>query len=199
VFRSVEFSEFGALRRALEEVCPRGRWHVRQAARLLAVALSAAALAGCVHDAQGVAASSNTVSSASAVGTASTGKVRTASIEYLRSAGSARAESIASDRVATIGSVTADSPAHSLRSGTKPLIPLPGAALLEKQPQPACDFKSELPDGDDPVITILDYERQCYRHAEIIVRSRLDRLQSSTEETVKAVDKQRLGVRRDEE
>jgi hypothetical protein len=186
---SIEFRELVALRPALDEVCRRGRWYVQPAARLLAVALSAAALAGCVHDAQGVSASSNT---------ASTGKVRTASIEYLRSAGSAagsaHAKNIATDRIAT-GSVTGDSLAHPLRSRTKRLIPRPGGALLEKQPEPACDFKSELPDGDDPVITILDYERQCYRHAEIIVRGRLDRLQSSTGETVKAADRQRPGAR----
>ena len=37
----------------------------------------------------------------------------------------------------------------------------------------------------------LDYERQCYRHAEMIVRSRLQLLQGSVDETIKAVKTQR--------
>jgi hypothetical protein len=37
----------------------------------------------------------------------------------------------------------------------------------------------------------LDYERQYYRHAEMIVRSRLQLLQGSVDETIKAVKTQR--------
>ena len=33
----------------------------------------------------------------------------------------------------------------------------------------------------------LDYERQCYRHAEMIARGRLDRLQDSVAKTIRAV------------
>ncbi len=33
----------------------------------------------------------------------------------------------------------------------------------------------------------LDYERQCYRQAEMIVRNRLQRLQGAVDETIKVV------------
>jgi TPR repeat protein len=49
--------------------------------------------------------------------------------------------------------------------------------LLAPQPEPNCAFKT-----DDPNITErqqLDYERQCYRHAEMIVRNRLQMLQDA--------------------
>ena len=51
------------------------------------------------------------------------------------------------------------------------------AALLSSQPEPDCAFKT-----DDPQATErqqLDYERQCYRHAEMIARNRLEMLQSA--------------------
>ena len=35
----------------------------------------------------------------------------------------------------------------------------------------------------------LDYERQCYQHAETILRDRLQQLQASVGETIKAVNK----------
>jgi hypothetical protein len=50
-------------------------------------------------------------------------------------------------------------------------------ALLSPQPEPDCVFKT-----DDPNATErqqLDYERQCYRHAEMIARNRLEMLQSA--------------------
>ena len=49
--------------------------------------------------------------------------------------------------------------------------------LLAPQPEPDCAFKT-----DDPNATErqqLDYERQCYRHAEMIVRNRLQMLQDA--------------------
>ena len=55
---------------------------------------------------------------------------------------------------------------------------LPDAALLAPQPEPDCAFK-------DPNATErqqLDYERQCYRHAEMIVRNRLQMLQHAIKE-----------------
>ena len=51
------------------------------------------------------------------------------------------------------------------------------SALLAPQPEPDCTFKT-----DDPNATErqqLDYERQCYRHAEMIVRNRLQMLQDA--------------------
>jgi Putative peptidoglycan binding domain len=51
-------------------------------------------------------------------------------------------------------------------------------ALLEPQPEPDCEFKSTEPKPD--ALQKLDYERQCYRHAEINVRHRLELLQHAT-------------------
>jgi len=48
-------------------------------------------------------------------------------------------------------------------------------ALLAPQPEPDCEFKTTGTDADER--QKLDYERQCYRHAEMIVRSRLKLLQ----------------------
>jgi len=53
----------------------------------------------------------------------------------------------------------------------------PGSELLAPQAEPDCGFKT-----DDPNATErqqLDYERQCYRHAEMIVRNRLQMLQDA--------------------
>src|SRR5262249_42291727 len=41
--------------------------------------------------------------------------------------------------------------------------------------------------------TKLDYERQCYRHAALIAYDRLERLQTSVRETVKAINTSRTG------
>ena len=62
---------------------------------------------------------------------------------------------------------------------------LPSPPLLDPQPAPDCEFKTTEPKTDE--LQKLDYERQCYRHAEMIVRGRLELLQSSVDETIKAV------------
>ena len=59
---------------------------------------------------------------------------------------------------------------------------LPDQALLKTQPAPACDYKSggtPQPDPAEAQRMKLDYERQCYRHAELLVRARLGRLQDA--------------------
>jgi hypothetical protein len=64
-------------------------------------------------------------------------------------------------------------------------IPLPRRALLAPQPAPDCE-----PGGAEPPLDErqkLDYQRQCYRHAEMIARERLRQLQVSVDRTVKAV------------
>ena len=76
--------------------------------------------------------------------------------------------------------------------------PMPDAALLKPQAPPKCDARSRRaapkqpasattaePDSDAKVRQ-LDYEAQCYRHAEMIARNRLGRLQESVEEMVRA-------------
>jgi hypothetical protein len=77
----------------------------------------------------------------------------------------------------------------SVRPVTSDAIPLPEPALLARQVEPACEFKTAATgvDGNDARITKLDYEQQCYRQAEGIVRTRLDRLQVSIEVTIKAI------------
>jgi len=42
-------------------------------------------------------------------------------------------------------------------------------------------------DADDAAHKKLDYELQCYRRAEIVVRSRLRQLQASVGDTIKAI------------
>jgi hypothetical protein len=69
--------------------------------------------------------------------------------------------------------------------GSRTPIPLPGRGLLQAQPEPQCAFESTEPKADQ--VQKLDYERQCYRHAEMIARGRLDLLQGSVVKTIKAV------------
>jgi hypothetical protein len=79
-----------------------------------------------------------------------------------------------------------------IRPGAETSIPVPGRALLKAQPEPDCEFQliglgDTWLDTDDAARKKLDYERQCYRRAEIIVRSRLRLLQASVGDTIKAV------------
>jgi len=100
-------------------------------------------------------------------------------------------------------------PGHGEQGPVRPAarahIPVPGAALLEPQRVPACDYKGAGPEQailrkpHDPkaadaaaeaaLRTKLDYERQCYRHAELIVRQRLHALQASVRATIRAIDR----------
>lgn len=84
-------------------------------------------------------------------------------------------------------------------------IPLPKPALLTRQPAPSCEYRAasldpssqrpaENPSAatdsnatDQALRAKLDYERQCYRHAELIARSRLQDLQDAVQITAKAV------------
>ena len=68
-------------------------------------------------------------------------------------------------------------------SGTK--VPLPSLALLAPQPEPDCGFPATDSSADER--QKLDYERQCYRHAEIIARARLRLLQRSVARTIRAI------------
>ena len=68
----------------------------------------------------------------------------------------------------------------------KVVIPLPDPGLLKPQMEPECEF----PPGEDADDRQkLDYERQCYRHAEIIVRDRLQLLQNAVDKTIEAVER----------
>lgn len=70
-----------------------------------------------------------------------------------------------------------------------PSIPLPAAALLAALPEPDCRPKPTASDERER----LDYERQCYRHAEIIARSRLDELQSALAKSVRPANHEGRG------
>jgi hypothetical protein len=81
-------------------------------------------------------------------------------------------------------------------------------ALLKQQPAPKCDYRpaslddsgkrqsgdpppsSEAGSNPDAVVRMkLDYERQCYRHAEMIARRRLTSLQAAVLDTAKAANR----------
>jgi hypothetical protein len=72
------------------------------------------------------------------------------------------------------------------------LIPLPDRALLAPPPEFNCESDATSPAQADPGAALrakLEYERQCYQHAEKTLRGRLLELQASMRETVKAVAK----------
>jgi len=82
--------------------------------------------------------------------------------------------------------------------GSKPSIPLPRRTLLTPPPDLDCTFKDSSDAADSapkptPAEAIaavrmkLDYERQCYRHNEIILHNGLEQLQAAVGETIKAV------------
>jgi hypothetical protein len=99
-------------------------------------------------------------------------------------------------------------PASTTRIFTAPAsmtaIPLPDQELLSPQPEFDCELKTTSvdntsdqgqpnptrgqadPGADAALRTKLDYERQCYRHAMIILQERLRLLQLSVGETIKA-------------
>ena len=68
-----------------------------------------------------------------------------------------------------------------IRAVSKQLIYLPERSLLQPQPEPDCAFKGSLsnPATAEEMRMKLDYEQQCYRQAEAIVRTRLQQLQNS--------------------
>ena len=74
---------------------------------------------------------------------------------------------------------------RSAVSTPKTKVPLPSLALLAPQPEPDCEFPTTDSAADER--QKLDYERQCYRHAEMIARARLRVLQRSVARTIRAV------------
>jgi len=79
--------------------------------------------------------------------------------------------------------------------------------LLEPAPKISCDFASSTlgnggsqspsnsinaqtnPSPNGTLAMRLDYERQCYRHTQVILRNELQRLQASMGETIRAINK----------
>jgi hypothetical protein len=71
----------------------------------------------------------------------------------------------------------------------RPDIPLPEAKLLEPPITPDCEFKSatEIDDAAALRAMKLDYEQQCYRQSELILRARMERLQDAVRKTIESV------------
>jgi hypothetical protein len=108
----------------------------------------------------------------------------------------------ATDTMARSPMCPAASAGISARPGARTPIPLPDRALLAPPAEFDCAFRTAGPDGasdtppppagaqaDAALHKKLDYERQCYRHAEIILRSRLLDLQAPAGATIQAVAK----------
>jgi hypothetical protein len=95
--------------------------------------------------------------------------------------------------------------AKTAHSRARTLIPLPDPRLLAPPAKFNCEFKTAsadeargqsspgpAPAHADPDAALrakLDYERQCYRHAEMILRDRLLGLQAWVGQTIKAVNR----------
>ena len=73
---------------------------------------------------------------------------------------------------ATTVTRTANKVSH-VRTASKGQIPRPDQSLLKPQPPPDCTFKGPLsnPMTTEETRVKLDYEQQCYRHSEMIVRA----------------------------
>jgi hypothetical protein len=77
----------------------------------------------------------------------------------------------------------------SVPTEPQPRIPLPEPQLLERQAAPDCEFKSSAPVDDKIVFRAmkLDYEQQCYRQSESILRARMERLQDAVNKTIESL------------
>jgi hypothetical protein len=73
--------------------------------------------------------------------------------------------------------------APTVRTAAKKRAPAVNRSLLAPQPEPDCKFRGPVsnPITAEETRMKLDYEQQCYRQAEGIVRSRLDQLQNAVE------------------
>jgi Protein of unknown function (DUF3551) len=86
----------------------------------------------------------------------------------------------------------AASAGSSARPGARTSIPLPAQALLASPPEFECEKTAPTRVQADPDAALrakLDHERQCYRHAEMIMRDRLLQLQASLGETITAINR----------
>jgi hypothetical protein len=77
----------------------------------------------------------------------------------------------------------------SVPTEPQPRIPLPEPELLERQAAPDCEFKSSAPVDDKIAFRAmkLDYEQQCYRQSESILRARMERLQDAVNKTIESL------------
>jgi hypothetical protein len=77
-----------------------------------------------------------------------------------------------------------------------PAIPEPDPALLEPIAPPDCAFRGTIsnPATVEQIHVQLDYEAQCYRQAEAIVRARLGQLQDAAEKMIRAIRQRNLVI-----
>jgi hypothetical protein len=93
-----------------------------------------------------------------------------------------------------------DNPRHAHIAGSavapRPNTPLPEAELLEHPTAPDCEFKSAAQIDDPAALRAmkLDYEQQCYRQSEFILRARMERLQDAVRKTIESVKVQDVKV-----
>jgi hypothetical protein len=86
-----------------------------------------------------------------------------------------------------------DHPRHARNAGAAAPpqldISLPEAELLEPPTVPDCEFKSSTDIDDAAALRAmkLDYEQQCYRQSELILRARMERLQDAVRKTMESV------------
>jgi hypothetical protein len=86
-----------------------------------------------------------------------------------------------------------DHPRHVRDAGAgspaRPDVSLPEAELLEPPIAPDCEFKSSTDIDDAAALRAmkLDYEQQCYRQSELILRARMERLQDAVKKTIGSV------------
>jgi len=67
-------------------------------------------------------------------------------------------------------------------------IALPEPELLVHQAAPDCEFKSSVEADTDALRVIkLDYEQQCYRQSESILRARMERLQDAVSKAIQSL------------
>jgi hypothetical protein len=78
--------------------------------------------------------------------------------------------------------------AHQVEIISQASIQLPDPALLRPQPEPACAFRGPVSDPmtAEEARQKLDYEQQCYRGSERIVRARLEQLQDAVQKMIKS-------------
>jgi hypothetical protein len=92
-------------------------------------------------------------------------------------------------KASNTGVVARLGPRTAVRPGPRTAVPLPRYELLKPPPDFKCEFETVDPKPD--ALRKLDYERQCYRHASMILRARLDHLQGSVDKTIKAIKRKR--------
>jgi hypothetical protein len=81
----------------------------------------------------------------------------------------------------------------SLRGKAVALV-IPDQVLLEPAAAPDCAFRGTMSNPAEQIRAKLEYEAQCYRQAEAIVRERLGQLQDAAEKMIRAIRHRNLVI-----